>query len=176
MFWRRRGAGRCAAGAGMIVALRLRAVLPRRERERARRPSRANSFPPAFTAKTRQFLRGGACSPATSESLPRHLGIAPPPLFCGLQWHCAQAHGVHRYHYQEQAYQRDKSAKNLAQRASPLYRHMGSSSGCEPMLRRACSMTSASCTSRLFRLSSYIIDMSSSAAIDSASMPSSFSR
>ena len=39
--WVAAGAGRCAAGAGMISALRLRAVPPRRERERARRPSRA---------------------------------------------------------------------------------------------------------------------------------------
>ena len=38
-------AGRCAAGAGMIAALRLRGVLSRRERERARRPARA-SFEP----------------------------------------------------------------------------------------------------------------------------------
>ena len=56
-------AGRCAAGAGSIAALRLRGVPAPGERERARRPSRVNSFPPACTAETRQFLRRGACPP-----------------------------------------------------------------------------------------------------------------
>ena len=39
--WEAAGAGRCAAGAGMISALRLRGVPAPGERERARRPSRA---------------------------------------------------------------------------------------------------------------------------------------
>ena len=39
------GAGRCAAGAGLVAALRRRGVLSPGERERARRPSRASIEP-----------------------------------------------------------------------------------------------------------------------------------
>ena len=61
--WEAAGAGRCAAGAGMISALRLCAVLPRESARGPSGPLALYSNPAACTPGSRQFLRRGACPP-----------------------------------------------------------------------------------------------------------------